>query len=422
MIAIGTYIKIQRTKQKMTLGELSEGIVSLSYLSKIENQKTEPNEDIIRKLCQRLRITTDHSQDEEIGELCENWYTMLDESCSEHDMEAAYRKIQNLMDKNYSNHLIMFEIHKIKYFLLIDRKDLAANKITQLKEAVNTFSIEEQYYWYKFNGRYSYALKNYYHSMYQYKRAEKITESYRLNEEAEADLKYCISMTHSRLRNSLAAIEYADEALEMYMKQYKFLRCARVHNILGICYSHIKFYEKAIKNFTLGLQLAQTINDKNIIQKIYQNFGYLYASKGDSSRAIEYYKKVLDDQDVRASIKVEVASLLVREYYHSNYYDEAEEYIDYGLSAFYDLKDKQPYVVYKYILRSYSYLLDEQLDQFEQLLVNDLLPMLKKQKDYGNFILYSEFLAKQYESNNNYKDAALYYREASQIYKHIAHI
>ncbi|GIO22817.1 helix-turn-helix domain-containing protein [Oceanobacillus sp. J11TS1] len=172
MIAIGTYIKIQRTKQKMTLGELSEGIVSLSYLSKIENQKTEPNEEIIRKLCERLSITVDRSQDEKIGELCKQWYAMLDETSNQESMEAVYKEIQQLVDKNYSNHLIMFEIHKIKYFLLLQRKDLASQKIQQLKEIINTFNIEGQYYWYKFNGIYSFVVKNYYHSMYQYKRAE----------------------------------------------------------------------------------------------------------------------------------------------------------------------------------------------------------------------------------------------------------
>ncbi|WP_080873686.1 helix-turn-helix domain-containing protein [Oceanobacillus timonensis] len=422
MIAIGTYIKIQRMKQKMTLGELSEGIVSLSYLSKIENQKTEPNEDIIKKLCNRLCVTTDQHQDEAIGQLCQSWYELLDESSSEQEMEAGYSEIQELMDKNYSNHLVMFEIHKIKYFSLMNRKDLAASQITHLKETMDTFSLEEQYFWYLFNGRYSFFVQNYYHSMYQYKKAENITESYRLSEKIEADLKYYMSMTHSKLRNSLEAIEYAQEALKMYMKQYNFLRCARAHNILGICYCHIKLYKKAAENFTLGLKLAETVHDKTVIQTIHQNLGYLYASKGDSTKAIAYYKIVLNSSDVPSGNKMEVTALLVREYYHANYYDEAEEYINYGLKQFYDLTDKQPYIVYKYILRSYYYLLDEKFHHFEQLLIDNLLPLLKKQKDYGNYILYSELLAKHYESNSNYKDAVQYYREASQTYKHIAHL
>ncbi|MFD1065544.1 helix-turn-helix domain-containing protein [Oceanobacillus locisalsi] len=422
MIAIGTYIKIQRMKQKMTLGELSEGIVSLSYLSKIENQKTEPHEDILKKLCNRLCITKDQHQDEEIGRLCENWYELLDESNDRQEMEEAYREIQELMDTNYSNHFIMFEIHTIKYFLLIHRTDLAADKIRHLRESAGTFSIEEQYFWNLFNGRYSFFVQNYYHSMYQYKKAEKITESYRLSERIEADLKYYMSMTHSKLRNSLEAIEYAGEALKLYMEQYNFLCCARAHNILGICYCHIKLYEKAIKNFTLGLQLAETIHDKIIIQTIHQNLGYLYASKGDSTKAIAYYKKVLNNPGVPASNKLEVTTLLVREYYHANYYDEAEEYINYGLKQFYDMEDKQPYIVYKYILRSYHYLLEEKFSYFEQLLIDHLLPLLKRQKDYGNYILYSELLAKHYENISNYKNAAQYYREASQTYKHIAHL
>ncbi|GIO22818.1 tetratricopeptide repeat protein [Oceanobacillus sp. J11TS1] len=243
-----------------------------------------------------------------------------------------------------------------------------------------------------------------------------------MNEEAEADLKYLISITHSRLRNSLEAIEYTHEALAIYMRHYNFFRCARCHHILGICYRRMKLYEKAIKNFTLALQLAQTLHDKKIIPLIYQNFGYLYSSKGDSTKAIEFYKKVLNNQDVPGNNRVEVTASLVREYYHSNYYEEAEKYIDYGLRIFNDLEEKQPYLVYKYILRTYSYLLGGQLDLFEQLLINDLLPLLKKQKDYGNFIIYSELLAKHFEKNNNYKDATRCYREASQVYKYIAHI
>ncbi len=52
----------------MTQEELSEGIVSLSYLSKIENQKTNASPEILQLLCDRLGIEI--SEDTDIEEKC----------------------------------------------------------------------------------------------------------------------------------------------------------------------------------------------------------------------------------------------------------------------------------------------------------------------------------------------------------------
>lgn len=422
MIAIGTFIKIQRTKQKMTLGELSKGIVSLSYLSKIENQKTEASEEIIQQLCMRLGISIDRSQEALIGEKCLKWYKMLTDEISVDAIVKAYEEIQQLMDKNLSEHLIMFEIHKIRFFLLTGKTKAASKKINELKQILNSFNREEKYFWFKYNGNYALEMNNFYHAMFQYKRAEKVTLHYRLEDVEEADLKYLIAITHTKLRSSVEAIEYAEEALDIYVKRYLFQRCAQCHNILGISYRRIKQYEKAITNFNHALHLAKLVENKEIIQSTYKNLGYLYSSKGDSRKAIEYYLEVFNDDDAPKEAKVEVAASLVREYYHLNSLSEVKSYIQSGLSLFYDLDQKESHLVYKYALRTYSYLIENKLQHFEEILMNDFLPLLKKQKDYGNYIIYTELLAKHYETENRYEEAANYYREATQAYKNISHI
>ncbi|WP_077296452.1 helix-turn-helix domain-containing protein [Virgibacillus pantothenticus] len=73
MIDIGYIIKLQRTKRNMTQEELSEGFVSLSYLSKIENQKTNANPEIIQLLCNRLGIELTDTPDAQIEEKCRKW-------------------------------------------------------------------------------------------------------------------------------------------------------------------------------------------------------------------------------------------------------------------------------------------------------------------------------------------------------------
>ncbi len=53
---IGSAIKVKRKELGMTLEESAEGICSISYLSKLENNLIEPNEVFVRKLKQRLNL------------------------------------------------------------------------------------------------------------------------------------------------------------------------------------------------------------------------------------------------------------------------------------------------------------------------------------------------------------------------------
>ncbi len=59
---IGSAIKIKRKELRMTLDESSEGICSISYLSKLENNLIEPNDSFVSQLMKRLNL----KEDEEI--------------------------------------------------------------------------------------------------------------------------------------------------------------------------------------------------------------------------------------------------------------------------------------------------------------------------------------------------------------------
>src|SRR5699024_5251690 len=120
MIEIGSFIKMQRTKQKMTLGELADGIVSVSYISKIENLKTEAISNIIQLLCNGLGIELESNMEEVIREKCEEWYGMLFYNHTEEELQELYEKIQRLLDRNLSENMVLFEIHKIRYYLTLD--------------------------------------------------------------------------------------------------------------------------------------------------------------------------------------------------------------------------------------------------------------------------------------------------------------
>ncbi|MEC0282809.1 helix-turn-helix domain-containing protein [Terribacillus saccharophilus] len=70
---IGPLIKLHRIKQSMTQEDLAAGIVSESYLSKIENQKTDASPEVIALLCERLGIQLNAENEDMIKEKAEEW-------------------------------------------------------------------------------------------------------------------------------------------------------------------------------------------------------------------------------------------------------------------------------------------------------------------------------------------------------------
>ncbi|AVR01057.1 transcriptional regulator [Oceanobacillus iheyensis] len=422
MIEIGSFIKLQRTKQEMTQGDLAKGIVSLSYLSKIENLKTEASPEIIQMLCTRLGIQIDNSLDATIQEKCKKWYSMLFEVNDKKDIIATYNEIQNLMDTNLTESLLLFEIHKIRYYLILGDSDEALNKINELNEISGTFDNLHLFYWYKFRGNYYTVTAEYLDSMHMYKLSEEKLKHISLDEMEVADLQYTISVTHSKLRNTLEAIDYANTALDVFMKQYHFLRCAQCHNILGISYRRIKMYDKAIKNFNLALHLGKLNNNKQLIQLTNQNLGHLYSTKGDSKEAIKHYNEVINDEEVFLVERVAAVASLISEHYNLGNYEETRNSVQIGMDLLKQFKDIEPYKIFSYVIQTYDYLLKEEDKQFEKLVKEEFLPFLEKHKDYATIIMYAELLARHYENKHKYKDATKFYKVANFAYEQITNI
>ncbi|MFD1350530.1 helix-turn-helix domain-containing protein [Oceanobacillus caeni] len=421
MIEIGSFIKLQRTKKGMTLGELADGIVSVSYLSKIENLKTQASPEIIQLLCNKLGINVDKSKEPIIKEKCDQWFSMLFEVNDKEDIIATYKELQELMDTNISDYILLFEIHKIRYYLLIGETSQAYNKMEELNEMSDDFDNIHKFYWFKYRGNYYSVKEDYSNALEMYNQAETLFKFTNLEEHEIADVYYLLAVTHSKLRNTLESIDFANKALEVYMKQYNFVRCAQCHNILGISYRRIRMYEKAIKNYNLALHLGELNNNKAIIQLTNQNLGHLYSVKGDSEEAIKHYLEVLNDSEVSPSSRLTTLASSVSEYYQAGRYEEAKETIHVALELMNELKD-ETHTLCHYTIHIYHYLLNEEWDKFENVMVNELLPYLRKTKDYVNIIIFSSLLADFFEKRQRYKDAAKYYKAVNFAYRQIANI
>ncbi|WP_164670128.1 helix-turn-helix domain-containing protein [Virgibacillus doumboii] len=418
---IGPYIKLHRIKQEMTQAELADGIVSYAYLSKIENQKTEASPNVISLLCTRLGIQLDNTTDETIREKCQKWYEMLFE-VNEKEMVETYNELNKLMYEHHSDNLIMFEIHKIRYFLVLGEMEEALNQINKLTEMSGTFDSLHQFYWYKFKGNYSSTNAEFNQAMRMYKIAEEKLNQIELSEGKTADLQYTIAVTHSKLHNTLEAIEYAEKAIDTFRKEYNFIRCAQCHIVLGISYRRIRMYDKSIKHHNLAKHLGELSKNKQIIQLTNQNLGYLHSTKGDTKQAIHYYVEVLNDPEVELNARLTAVTSLIKEYYSIYNFDKTKEMVDKGFELLDSINNKELFKIHYYVINSYNYAIKQDNEKFENLVINEFIPYLQKHKNFANLVDYAKMLGKHFEKQHRYKDSVKYYKLANITYEELINL
>lgn len=415
----GPFIKLQRIKQIMTQEELAEGIVSKSYLSKIENQKTEASPEVIGLLCTRLGVQRDDNKEITIKEKCQEWYDLLFETNDKKVITEKYEELEDLLNHIQSDDLILFEIHRVRYYLVLGEVEMALEQINKLNEASNTFNSLHQFYWYKFKGNYSSSNGEFDQAMRMYNLSEEKLNQLTLDEAYVGDLQYTIAVTHSKLRNTLEAIDYAKKALDIFQLNYNFVRCAQCHILLGISHRRISVYDNAIKNYNLALHLAKLTKNKQLIQLTNQNLGVLYSTKGETKEAIKFFTAIVEDEEVYKGERLAAVASLVAEQYNLYNVDIAKEYIEKGYNLIKQFKNFEECRMYYYVIKSYDYEISNKHAEFEELIIQDFIPFLKKHKDYANLVRYAKMLGNHYEKLHIYKEAAKYFKFANHAYEQL---
>ncbi len=415
LLDIGSIIKLQRTKRNMTQEELSAGIVSLSYLSKIENQKAKANPEIIQSLCNRLDIELVETPDVQLEEKCKQWYDILYDRYDKQEMIAKFEELQEVMNRSINDQTIMFEIHQIRYYVVLRDLKRALHKMNELHEMADAFNATHKYYWNKFKGNYYSFKEKFQQSLHCYQQAEKAIQLSDINESEVADLHYAISIEYCKLSNGLETINYANKAMVVFQQEYNFVRCAQCHILLGISYQRIKMNELALTNYNQALYLGKLSNNKEVIQLAYLNLGMFYFSIGDSKQSIENYLIALNTTDTDYKIKLEVITSLIKNFYQNKEYEQTKKYLQLGREALHLAQDEEYYKFYHYTLQVYTHLLNGELNKLTIVLEDVFLPYLKQKKFYQYLIFYATLVASHFEKIGKYKKSTQYYKLANSV-------
>jgi HTH-type transcriptional regulator, quorum sensing regulator NprR len=417
---IGNRLRFYRIQQNMTQEDLASGIISISYLSKIENNQTSASVEVLEMLCKKLGIKLIEENEYSLLKDLHDWYYQILNRNKE-EVALRYEKyvdvIQSTNDSTAYIHFVLFEL---RYFLLerdLEKAESQLNKINLFKDI---FDDQMTYFYSKFVGLYHYMKNRFSTAKDFYKLAERIlNKSIHIERWEEADLYYSIGLTYSQLGKMSLSNNYTHLALAIYQSRYDLKRSAECHVLLGICYLRTEEYELSEENYLLANKVAESMNDSNLRGIIYHNLGYLYSLQGKPHEAITEYEKSLRYK-LESNIDGKLRSIhgIITEYYNLTDFDSCKTWLQEGMK----LQEYSEKIEYRIHFKIYDFLINNPSEEFEKFMQDTALPHFEKQENMQYIVKYSEIVGTYFEKKFKYKQANRYYNLAIKALKKLNYI
>lgn len=420
---IGKRIRYQRKRNGLTLEQLSEGICSVSYLSKIEHGDKSSVE-VSRLLCERLNINYNEQahgeQIEKIDQELSDWYQQMitssdpkmEDLSSVKDHLAA--KVSLIQEPLVS---LKFDLISLYFYTMLETNDLASQLIKQLNLFKEMFTTELRYSYALFCGIYFCNTSQLDKASEHLYLAESMQNQIPLTDQDLAELSYQIARLEGLKYHVPKCIQYATQALSLFNQFYNLKRIADCQTLLGISHRRINNFVEAEHHYEQALKFVSILDNKQRIAILYHNLGFCYASQDNHKLAIDYLIKSID---IKQKIKSPTPSiiysltLLAEEYYRLENFEKAKAIIDQSLQMIEHRQDCVDYLKLKVI----EYKLTHPIHpHYELLMRQSVIPRLSEKKRWEDVTNYAEELAEYYFNHHQYKMASLFYKKANEARK-----
>lgn len=316
---IGTFIKKRRKELNITQDVVSNGICSISYLSKIENNQIIPNEFFIREIMEKLNVETTVTntmiEDLKYLQALVKSYFYLNEKM----IERTYKDIVTL------NEGIVFQLGELIYGVLKEKDDLHI-RLSKLENLIMNMDDYELKVYLLFTSIYYIQKENYKTAL----KTLNLIKDIHYNDEFLDSIYHLYSyITKQRLLKKNTSFHHYELATSIFVK---YLNIKRSNNILLERISYLK--DEDIKK---AEKLLEGININSLDEESEAFYNILYAevliergktkdatlklSNIESDSTFYYLKLVLlyqickmeNDYSVQSEIKT-----LIKEVEHKN--------------------------------------------------------------------------------------------------------
>lgn len=408
---IGSKIRYHRTKNKLTQEQLAEGIISVPYLSKIENNASFPSDDVVFLLCERLHIDK-HNLIEEGKELIQILFE-INNLILEYKLEKAKEILDEMnskIDQGTSyNVYFYYHLFQTRYYLQVNNISAAEECLEEINSQKELMDPKILFYFHLINGLLHYYKNNLVIAWEEIQICKNYYDEIdHLSREEKADYYFLVALISSLVHEPATAILYGKEALSLYQTIHNSQMSQKLHIIIGINYKNTNEFNEALDHYYLADKIATANDDEQSQAIIMHNIGVVYAQIGHSFDAIKSFEKSYSlnpTTDIEGQL--DTIHMLIVENYRRKNYDKCLEWIQCGehlLEMKYYQEVEMHLMLYKKLING-----EEGAIQY---ITDTLLPYFQKKDKVHYQIRYSIILSDLLEKERRYKESSKYLKLA----------
>lgn len=413
---IGNIIKIERLKQHITQKVLAQDICSTSYLSKIESGKQIPQDEVKNALLNRLQVNLEHYLNVDEEQFMKESYQIIQNALMTSDplqikKTLNYYRSMNLEFSSVEN-FYTFNLRLLRMFLLAKEPLEKIDPLLKAFSAVEENLTDRQKFFYYGNCfLYYYRFHQYQIGLSFLEKASLFVSKIQLSKIEKAEYYYMLSSAHHKLYRTLSAIEYAQQALELFTELEYPQQIVNCSIRLGLSHIQNGHYHCSLEIFHDCYHICEKYNLKNNYSIIFQNLGYSYALEGNSKEAISYYRKSLAIKKDPVRNLMNIYSI-VKEYSKLKNAKNVEIWCRKGLELI--EKHHIEEEVKEYIYHFQIYQITHQQNHFDERLLISAINFFDQNQDYPNVYKYTILLGSLLCEREEYQKATHYYQKANK--------
>ncbi|AND38323.1 MULTISPECIES: helix-turn-helix domain-containing protein [Cytobacillus] len=414
-IDFGKLVFYTRTKKEMTQQELSLGICSITYLSKLENSKIDPNEETLALLLKRLDIDIHdiHHNNLDIIQNLELWYLSIIKR-DEPELIEQLKEINDSVIKNvYSTDLIFYSyLVKLRYYIHRKKKNEATTVLETLTKSKEKLNQHQSAYFTYLHGLYLCTILLDFPKGLEY--FENIIYFFNDPQHEDPEFFYHLSLTYTKTYNTRMAVTYVEKALTIFNSKLFFKRSLECQLLLGVNLGRLKEYNRAIEILTQITEVAPGLDEKLTFAKALHNLGYLYSKIGRFNEAIDYYLKTLKYTDSQTDFYLNTIIELSTVLKENNRLKEAKEWIELAFKEYKPSNEQSSKLIQLKVL---EFQISKNTDELIDFLENTAIPCFLEINEFGLLSKYYELLGNIYKRLHQYKKSSYYFESCLHLQK-----
>ncbi|MGW5982715.1 tetratricopeptide repeat protein [Bacillus mycoides] len=396
-----------RTKKKMTQQELSAGICSIPYLSKVENSKITPSNEILALLLKRVNICIDNLNSDK-GNIVidlERWY----EAIIKREESIVIDQLKNTIDSKIGNVyltdiIFYYDLISLRYFIHKKCKKNIVSIIDTLFKNKDKLNNYQRTYLEYFLGLYHCTID--YDFLQGIEKFEKVIHFFNNPENEDPEFFFHLALTYTNIFNTKMALVYVEKSLAIFNNKLFFNRSLECHLLLGVNYGRLKEYSKAIEIYNRIINVANSLEYRTIYIKALHNLGYIYSKLKNYEESISYYTQTLNYLDSTSesylNVLVELATVLKE---HGQL-QTALKWINIGLEQ----SSKNCWTSNKVLqLEIIKYRIEKTDIEFIEFLEKNAIPRFIETNDIKLLSHFYEVIGKESKKIHQYKKSSYYY-------------